>query len=223
MAALPIRLRDIVTPYLVWGEEKADIISAANNRLYVTRGGGYRYRIRLNIRPFNILAQDQQVRFEALRAFLTKYPQFSVPIINTVPNNVSDAGLYNIDTPDGTHNEVGGYTVKVPASSWSTLGQFNPGQYIKFSDKAKVYQVESQNSNIITLTQRIRNKLDGSENIIFQEPIAPSVNYFGIQWSNENFNGVMCDVVNEDFGNPSGSVEDGILGNINTLVLLESI
>jgi hypothetical protein len=222
MAALPIGIRDIITPYMVYGEEQAEIVQSANNRVYVSRGGGYRYRMTLNLRPFNILNKTHELgnsnsdaaRFEYIRAKLTKYPQLDLPIINTIQNEIAGTAMVAYDDD---HNRPGVYTVQVDNLSFT--GRFQSGQYIKFGapqGKEKVYQVEEYNylTGVITLTQRLRQWV--------QTP-ARSIIYSEVDGLNIPFDGVMAGFVNEDFGHPVARIDDGIHGIIGPLSLIENI
>lgn len=210
MAALPIGYRDIITPYNVFSEEKTFLTTSANNRVYVARAGGYRYRVALNIRPFTLLKQSDSDQFELIRIHLAKYPFFSVPIFNTIVNEVSGTVLVDQAAPSG-YNSVGDYDVKLTATP---TGSFKPGQYIRFANKNKVYQVESHSGTDITLVQRLRqNLLVGDDELYYDE----------LDYNGDSFNGVMGDFLNEDFGNAIAGVQDGVLGRINTLSLIENL
>ena len=219
MAALPFPYTDIITPYNVWGEESSSILQSINQRVYVTRRGGYRYKMTLSLRPYTLLSEDDSAQFDLLRTFLTKYPQFSVPMLNNQLNTFDDLGVpVTVEdmTGDDTYNVPGAYKVRIPGTGWS--GQFYPGQYIKFSDKDKVYQVEEQNGQDIVLAQRLRQTL----NPVGINPAADII-YEEADGINLPFNGVMCGMVNEDFGYSNGQVTDGVLGQIGPLSLIENI
>jgi len=210
MALLPINVSHIITPYLVYGEENTSVLQAVNNRVYVSRGGGYRYKVTLSLRPFTILSSEDATIFEGIRMFLTKYPQMDIPVLNVVDNLIPA-----IDVPEildhATYNQPGQYVVYHDPTSYSN--NFTPGQFISFSNKAKVYQIESISGNNLTLTQRLRQTLTS----------AHTINHVGYDTSNVLFNGVTGGFVNEDFGNPVASINGGILGQINTLSLIENI
>jgi len=213
-STLPISVREISTPYTVWGEENVNIVESSNNKIYISRGGGFRYRVTLNIIPFNILSSESAVRFEFLRAYLTRNPSFSIPILNTIPNQI-------VGSPEViasfTDNEPGFDTVLVDTGTFT--GDFQPGQYIKFSNKEKVYQVGDYNSGtgVITLTQKLRQKVNP------ENAINKTISYAGVDYYGTAFDGITGSFVNEDFGNPVASIDDGILGRISPLVLIENI
>ena len=208
MAELPISIRDIITPYDLFGEEVAEVYQSSNNRVYVARGGGYRYSLNLNIKPMSILSTTESVKFETVRAFLTKNPQMEIPIFNVVPNTVTGTATCQADA---IHGQPGAYTVKINAGSYGG-GPFQTGQYVTFGVKAKIYQIESYSAEILTLVQRLRHTVTAGDVIGY------AGNFGGV-----DFNGIVGGFVNQDFGNRTARIEGGILGQIGPLSLIENI
>lgn len=214
MAALPISYRDIITPYNIYGEEKVGVTSSANNRIYVARQGGYRYRMQLTLRPFTLLKGSDGVKFETIKIHLMEFPSFSVPMFNTVSNEITGTPEVLASATTGL-NGVSDNQVKMDGATYT--GDFQPGQYIQFSNKNKVYQVRSYDNidNIITLVQPLRQNLESGGTVY--------LNYQALDYDNASFNGVMGEFVNEDFGESVSRIEDGVLARINTLALVENL
>ena len=212
MAALPISVRDIITPYSVYPEQKATVVPAANNRVYVTSQGGYRYRMTLNVRPFTVLRQEDSIAFEALRIHLARAARFEVPMINLVPNGITPGSTLTV-TPLVNHNGPGMYDVNI--AEGESFGTFGHGQYIQFSNRSKAYQIFSHTGNNIKLIHPLRhNLIDGG---------TTTINYAALDANNTPFNGIMGSFVNEDFGNVATTIDSGVLAKVNQLSLIESV
>jgi len=201
MAFLPIYISDIVTPYNIGVNEAADLVIAANNKSSIVRRAGYYYSAVIGIKDRNMRANADS--FWRIVSFMAANPKFSVPLHNMQASNVRPEQVVNV-------------TVLAPVNAKSlTISsiseRFNPGQYIKFANKPKLYQVLSHVGNILSLMQPLSAAVPASTRIIFKE-----TGYDG-----EVFNGIMGEFLNEDFGIPNYKIEDGLIGSIGPLTLRE--
>jgi len=217
---LPIELRQIVTPYNLAANESANMVVTSNNKASFVRRGGFFHTLDLGITPFNLRVESQAEAYWRIVGFLNKYPSFAVPIHNMQPNKMetSPGNFQALTVLSGPY--VPGYTGGILTQDLGAA-YLNPGQYIKFSTNDKLYQVEYHDTSAerIYLTQPLSHTVRSTNSIVHNE-VSTDV---GHPMENVNFNGIWCEFLNEDFGNPINRIEDGIMGMIGPLKLREKL
>lgn len=212
MAKLPIEMRDIVTPYNISANESADMVVTANNKTSFVRRGGRFFSIKIGIRPFNLRVASQADRYWRIVTFLNSNPSFEVPIHNMMENEFFNTTT-TVDGAFSVNTQV--LTIDTDSSS----KQFKPGQYIRFANKSKLYQVSSHSGTALTLTQPLSQSLSNNTQIESTETVSDSLH----PMNGVKLNGLWVTAYNEDFGNPQNRIEGGIMGNIGPLTLREAL
>jgi len=220
MKILPITARDISTPYSVSSEEPARVQVAANRTISVSRSIAHHMLMTLTLIPYRYLIYsrlDLQPEIEAnrlpadkgrqLATFLNQNASFLVPVFNNRPNPFINS---IIPITVAIEANISDYEVEVDVAD----GLF-PGQYIRFENKAKLYQIASVNSLQlkITLVNPLRSKVPLGTKIITAETL----------YDGTVFNGVLGAFVNSDFGVSLQKVENGVLAEIGPLSLKENL
>ena len=213
MATLPISKRDMVTPYNIAAIESAELVVTSSNKAAVSRRGGFAFSFTMGIRPYNLLSNSDNDRYYEILSEISRSPYMFVPVYNiieteTFKNNVTSSGVT-------TGAAVGDDEIVIPLTSNSV--KIRAGQFVKFSNKDKLYQVASHSGGNIKFTKPLSHTVSSSDTIVFSEihKAGPTVN--------ELFDGVHGYFVNEDFGNPVSQIEDGILGKIGPLQFMEKL
>lgn len=217
MASLPISKKDVITPYSVSAEEAAELIITSSNRASVARRGGFCFSMVMGVRPYNLLQDDDNNRYWSIATALAKNPYLDIPVYNIIESpGFAAAKAYAEQNPTASllslsvsgSYEPGEDKVSIGSSATNVL---RTGQYVSFEDKKKLYQITRVSGSEITLSHPLIQSVSngGSLNYLCQDHYGNIVD------------GVMGYFVNEDFGNPVSSVEDGILGIIGPLKFRE--
>lgn len=203
MATLPIAVSQIGLPWQVHVEENVDILQSANNTPQVVSHGGWRLAVSLNIVPVNSVADPATV--EEIATFLEANSVFDLPLLNQSANTMSGSW-----TVDGAHS-VGDTTIVVNPGT----GTPNPGQYIRFGSKKKVYRVASYGGSptTITLTKPLRQALADTD----------TITYTGTDGKSNAFDGVLGEFVNLDFGGTTHNLDDALVARFGPFKLVESL
>lgn len=191
----------MVFPYNPNEDEISDFFESGNNTPYIVRHGGSRVSLNLAIAPVFVLNDPATV--EEIATFLATNPTFSVPLKNFVASTLSGSWTIN-----GAHT-VGDTTISVTAGT----GTPQPGQWLLFGTKKKVYRVASYAAGTITLTKPLRHALAGGE----------SITYSGTDGKLNAFDGVLCEFTNRDFGGPTHRIDSGLVARFGPFRLVESL
>jgi hypothetical protein len=200
MALLPITMLDIITPYMVASEETITMVTAANRKQAVVRSLSHQFTMKLQLKPINVRTHSS--RYYELITFLTKNSSFEVPIMNLFDNTVT-----------GTITVSGSHVVGDDSISCNNSSLFQPGQFIRFSNKSKLYQVQYASGGLLYLSHGLRHAV----------PNATTITYADTYYDSTALNGVRATFINDDFGSVYGSIEDGVLGTFATLTLKEDL
>jgi len=213
MATLPISKRDMVTPYNIAAIESAELVVTSSNKAAVSRRGGFAFSFTMGIKPYNLLGTSDNDRYWSIVSELDRSPYMFVPVYNiietdTFKNNVTSSGVV-------TGAVAGSDEIVVALTSASV--KIRAGQFVKFGNKDKLYQVASHSGGSVKFTKPLSHTVTSADTLVFSElhKAGPAVN--------ELFDGVHGYFVNEDFGNPVSQIEDGILGKIGPLQFMEKL
>jgi len=208
MATLPIFISQIMTPYALNEDEVTDYLDTANHTNAIVRRGGSRWSFGFSIWPLNIISNGDE--FASLDVFLATNPTFDMPMQNLMPTELT--GVVSVAGAAA----VGGLTVSISMAVSGNVPK--PGQYIRFSNKSKVYRVSSYavstgTTGIITLTKPLRQALTTSH----------TVEYSGTDGKGGSFDGVLGKFRNPDFGGTLHRIDGGITATFGPFQLLEAI
>lgn len=208
MAIIPIGKRYLQTPHTMETEGRADVItSGANHVTMAVRGG---YRLKGTIRPFEFNFLNDADLIEQLRVFIESEPQFEFPVFNHVANDATGV----VSVRDAT--AVGVQSFQVDYSAGPSL---KAGQFIRIGSKTKVYRVRSEtnrvgNTSTLTLTHPLRQALTPGEQLTYSEPDD------GV---GDPLNGVLGTFLNENYLEPTGRTERGIVYRFSPIPVVEVI
>jgi len=195
MATLPLGLQNVLTPFRLAPEGRADvIITGANNTSLADKKG---WLFRGLIRPFPMRADIDADRAEEVITFLESEGVFEFPVPNMVKNEATGvlqarAASVNEDTIDIDYS--GGLSLK-------------RGQHIRVGSKTKVYKIAEEvsrvgNTSTFRLTHGLRQNVTAGD----------AVTYTGDDdGAGQPFDGVLGTFINENFADPVGRYERGIL------------
>jgi len=209
MALLPISKKDITTPYNVSTEEAAELVITSSNRASVARRGGFCFSMVMGVRPYNLLQDKDNTRYWSIATTLARYPYLQIPIYNIIASPGFNPKLTNLPFLTVSIAALPGDSEVVLTNDVSSA--LRVGQFISFGDKSKVYQVARID----------KSKIELSHPLVQHVPQLEPLNYMCKDYYGNNVDGVMGYFVNEDFGNPVCSIDDGILGNIGPLKFRE--
>jgi len=213
MATLPISKRDMVTPYNIAAIESAELVVTSSNKAAVSRRGGFAFSFTMGIRPYNLLSDSDNNRYWSIVSELSRSPYLFVPVYNIIETNTFKNGVTSSGVVTGAI--VGNDEIVVALTSDSV--QIRAGQFVKFNNKDKLYQVASHSGGRVKFTKPLSHTVTSSDTLVFSEIHRAGATV------NELFDGVHGYFVNEDFGNSVNQIEDGILGKIGPLQFMEKL
>ena len=201
MAVLPVPYTSVGLPWALSEDENIEFLESANNTPQSIRHGGHRFSLPLELVPV-FMVNDAATAAE-IDVFLAANVSFEIPLINMPAS--TNSGTWTVD---GAHS-IGDTTIDLNVGT----GDLQPGQFIRFGTKKKVYRVRSWASPTVTLTKPLRQDLSDLDAVV----------YTGTDGKSNNFNGVLGEFMNKDFGSPSYTVDEELVARFGPFRLVETL